>query len=206
MMRKQLILKKFLATLITLSATISTSYALDKYVTDDVNVYLRRGPGAQYAFSGSVKAGDKVNILETSQDGKYARIQDAEGKFAWIETSKLNDTPSLKERFTELESQLAEYKNKADQANNADTNQADTIDSYMTKLQDAEQTIANLQKQIKEQNKQIDSMTTQVDEKRQNLIQTWFIYGGGVAGAGLLLGLILPMLIPNRRRKDRWMN
>ncbi len=33
------------------------------------------------------------------------------------------------------------------------------------------------------------------------------MYGGGVAGAGLILGLILPHIIPRRRkRNDRWMN
>ncbi len=34
----------------------------------------------------------------------------------------------------------------------------------------------------------------------------WFMYGGGVLGLGLLLGLVLPHLIPSRKRKDRWMN
>ena len=31
------------------------------------------------------------------------------------------------------------------------------------------------------------------------------IIGGGILAAGLLLGLLLPVLMPNRRRKDRWM-
>ena len=30
--------------------------------------------------------------------------------------------------------------------------------------------------------------------------------GGGVLGVGLLLGLVLPHLVPSRKRKDRWMN
>ncbi|STT81786.1 arylsulfatase [Klebsiella pneumoniae] len=34
----------------------------------------------------------------------------------------------------------------------------------------------------------------------------WFMYGGGVLGVGLLLGLVLPHLVPSRKRKDRWMN
>jgi SH3 domain protein len=27
----------------------------------------------------------------------------------------------------------------------------------------------------------------------------WFMYGGGVLGVGLLLGLVLPHLVPSRR-------
>ncbi|MHA6498813.1 TIGR04211 family SH3 domain-containing protein, partial [Escherichia coli] len=38
------------------------------------------------------------------------------------------------------------------------------------------------------------------------IIMQWFMYGGGVLGLGLLLGLVLPHLIPTRKRKDRWMN
>ncbi|STQ09229.1 SH3 type 3 domain-containing protein [Enterobacter cloacae] len=38
------------------------------------------------------------------------------------------------------------------------------------------------------------------------IIMQWFMYGGGVLGVGLVLGLVLPHLIPSRKRKDRWMN
>lgn len=38
--------------------------------------------------------------------------------------------------------------------------------------------------------------------KREIAIQ-WFIYGGAVLGIGLLLGLILPFILPKRRR-DGW--
>ena len=32
----------------------------------------------------------------------------------------------------------------------------------------------------------------------------WFIYGGSVLGVGLLIGLILPLIMPKRRRRDGW--
>jgi len=32
----------------------------------------------------------------------------------------------------------------------------------------------------------------------------WFSYGGIVGGIGLLLGLVLPSFIPNRRKQSRW--
>ncbi|KJY02610.1 SH3 domain-containing protein [Morganella morganii] len=46
----------------------------------------------------------------------------------------------------------------------------------------------------------------QLDDKQRDIILQWFMYGGGVAGAGLLLGLLLPHMIPRRKKKDRWMN
>lgn len=184
-------------------------YAIDKYVTDNVDIYLRRGPGSQYAFSNAVKAGAKVVELEKSADGKFTRIQLNNGSTAWIETSKLNEQPSYKERFPALEAKLAEYQDKVD---NAEANQQKLLSDYIQKLQTAEKSIETLQnknealeQQVKEQNSRIESMLNQVDDKRRDLIVTWFTYGGLVAGGGLILGLILPRIIPNRRKKDRWM-
>jgi SH3 domain protein len=34
----------------------------------------------------------------------------------------------------------------------------------------------------------------------------WFIRGGAMVGAGILLGILLPMLPRRRSRSDRWMN
>ncbi|OCG29182.1 hypothetical protein A9G28_05030 [Gilliamella sp. Fer1-1] len=196
-------------TMLSLFAIAFNSYAIDKYVTDDVDIYLRRGPGSQYAFSNAVKAGEKVIELEKSVDGKYSRIQLNNGSVAWIETAKLNEQASYKERFPELEAKFAEYKDKAD---NADANQQKLVNEYIQKLQSAEKTIETLQsknevleQQLKEQGTRIESMLNQVDDKRLDLIVTWFTYGGLVAGGGLILGLILPRIIPSRRKKDRWM-
>ncbi|WP_081296830.1 TIGR04211 family SH3 domain-containing protein [Gilliamella sp. Bim1-2] len=201
--------KQNIIALLSFFAISFNGYAIDKYVTDNVDIYLRRGPGSQYAFSNAVKAGEKVVELEKSADGKFTRIQLNNGSTAWIETSKLNEQPSYKERFPALEAKLAEYQDKVD---NAEANQQKLLSDYIQKLQTAEKSIETLQnknealeQQVKEQNSRIESMLNQVDDKRRDLIVTWFTYGGLVAGGGLILGLILPRIIPSRRKKDRWM-
>ncbi|OCG77552.1 TIGR04211 family SH3 domain-containing protein [Gilliamella sp. Occ4-3] len=201
--------KQNIIVLLSFFAISFNGYAIDKYVTDNVDIYLRRGPGSQYAFSNAVKAGEKVVELEKSADGKFTRIQLNNGSTAWIETSKLNEQPSYKERFPALEAKLAEYQDKVD---NAEVNQQKLLSDYIQKLQTAEKSIETLQnknealeQQVKEQNSRIESMLNQVDDKRRDLIVTWFTYGGLVAGGGLILGLILPRIIPSRRKKDRWM-
>lgn len=201
-------MKKHKIIIISFLGFVFSTNAADKYVTDDIDIYLRRGPSANYGFSGAVKTGQKVTSLEKSDDGKYTRIQISNGKIGWIETNKLNDEPSYRERLPELEAKLAEYQDKV---NNVDENQRKIVNEYEQKLQSAEELIetlqnknADLDKQVKQQRTQIDSMLNQVDDKRLDLILTWFTYGGLVAGGGLVLGLILPMIMP-RRKKDRWM-
>ncbi|WP_176713950.1 TIGR04211 family SH3 domain-containing protein [Gilliamella sp. wkB72] len=178
-------------------------------MTENVDIYLRRGPGSQYAYTNAVKAGEKVTELEKSADGKYTRIQLPNGSSAWIESNKLKDQPSLRVLVPTLESKLAEYKDKVD---NAEQYRQNAINDYSEKLKQAEQTIESLQARNKEleqinksQDTKLESMLNQVDDKRRDLIVTWFTYGGLVAGGGFLLGLILPAIMPGRRKKDRWM-
>ena len=201
--------KQNIITLLSFIAVAFSANAVDKYVTENVDIYLRRGPGSQYAYSNAVKAGQKVIELEKSADGKYTRIQLPSGNSAWIESNKLKDQPSFKELVPLLEAQLAEYKDKVD---NAEKNQQNAIQDYAEKLQKAEQSIESLQaknNELEQLNKQqemkLESMLNQVDDKRRDLIVTWFTYGGLVAGGGFLLGLILPAIMPGRRKKDRWM-
>ena len=201
--------KQNIITLLSFIAVAFSANAVDKYVTENVDIYLRRGPGSQYAYSNAVKAGQKVIELEKSADGKYTRIQLSNGNSAWIESNKLKDQPSFKELVPSLEAQLAEYKDKVD---NAEKNQQNAIRDYAEKLQKAEQSIESLQaknNELEQLNKQqdtkLESMLNQVDDKRRDLIVTWFTYGGLVAGGGFLLGLILPAIMPGRRKKDRWM-
>ena len=201
--------KQNIITLLSFIAVAFSANAVDKYVTENVDIYLRRGPGSQYAYSNAVKAGQKVIELEKSADGKYTRIQLSNGSSAWIESNKLKDQPSFKELVPLLEAQLAEYKDKVD---NAEKNQQNAIQDYAEKLQKAEQSIESLQaknNELEQLNKQqemkLESMLNQVDDKRRDLIVTWFTYGGLVAGGGFLLGLILPAIMPGRRKKDRWM-
>ena len=54
--------------------------------------------------------------------------------------------------------------------------------------------------------KKVTPANLQLDDKHRTIIMQWFMYGGGVLGVGLVLGLVLPLLIPSRKRKDRWMN
>ncbi|OTQ59794.1 TIGR04211 family SH3 domain-containing protein [Gilliamella sp. A7] len=201
--------KQNIITLLSLIAMTFCANAVDKYVTENVDIYLRRGPGTQYAYSNTVKVGQRVTELGKSTDGKFTRIQLPNGNSAWIESNKLKDQPSFKELMPSLEAQLAEYKDKVD---NAEKNKQNAIRDYVEKLQKAEQSIESLQaknNELEQLNKQqeikLESMLNQVDDKRRDLIVTWFTYGGLVAGGGLLLGLILPAIMPGRRKKDRWM-
>ncbi|MED6027890.1 TIGR04211 family SH3 domain-containing protein, partial [Serratia marcescens] len=76
-------------------------------------------------------------------------------------------------------------------------------DSVINALKDENQKLKN---ELVVAQKKVNAANLQLDDKQRTIIMQWFMYGGGVLGVGLLLGLVLPHLVPSRKRKDRWMN
>ena len=76
-------------------------------------------------------------------------------------------------------------------------------DNAINALKDENQKLKN---ELVVAQKKVNAANLQLDDKQRTIIMQWVMYGGGVLGVGLLLGLVLPHLIPSRKRKDRWMN
>ncbi|WP_016606467.1 TIGR04211 family SH3 domain-containing protein, partial [Yersinia pestis] len=76
-------------------------------------------------------------------------------------------------------------------------------DSVISELQKENESLKN---QLIVAQKKVNAVNLQLDDKQRTIILQWFMYGGGVAGIGLLLGLVLPHLIPSRKKNNRWMN
>lgn len=181
-----------------------------RYVSDDLTTWLRSGPGDNYRLVGTLSAGEAVTLLQTNENTNYGQVRDKDGRTAWIPLKELNTDPSMRTRVPALEAQV---KTLTDKLNNIDAtwNQrtADmqkkvaASDGIINGLKSENQKLKN---ELTVAQKKVNMANLQLDDKQRTIIMQWFMYGGGVAGIGLLLGLILPHIIPGRRRKDRWMN
>lgn len=180
-----------------------------RYVSDTLLTYIHSGPGNQYRIVGTLNSGDAVTLLGQNDDTGFAQIRDEKGRTAWIPQDQLSAQPSLRTRVPALEQQVQEL-----------TQKLNTIDaSWNQRTADMQQKVATSDgviNDLKEQNQALkDQLSTaqkkvnaavQLDDKQRTIIMQWFMYGGGVAGFGLLLGLLLPHIIPRRKKDNRWMN
>ncbi|SUG64233.1 Arylsulfatase [Salmonella enterica subsp. enterica] len=103
-------------TLLALSATAVSHAEETRYVSDELNTWVRSGPGDNYRLVGTVNAGEEVTLLQS--DANYGQIKDSSGRTAWIPLKELNTTPSLRTRVPDLENQV---KTLTDKLNNIDT-------------------------------------------------------------------------------------
>lgn len=206
----RLILQLVSFVLLTL-ATITALHAEEqRYVTDDLTTWARRGPGDNYRIAGTLKAGEAVTLLQTNNDTLYSEIRDSNGRTMWLPLKELSHTPGFRDRLPELEKQVTTLTAKLTTIDN-DWNQRTAemqqkvaqSDSVIRGLQSENQKLKN---ELTVARKQVAAANLQLDDKQRTIIIQWFIYGGGVLGAGLVLGLVLPYLIPRRKRRDRWMH
>ena len=195
-----------------LALGISTAAHADekRYVSDELNTWVRSGPGDNYRLVGTVNAGEEVTLLQSNDSTNYGQVRDSNGRTAWIPLAQLKSEPSLRTRVPELENQVNTL---TDKLNNIDTTwnqrtaemqkKVAASDGVINGLKDENQKLKN---ELIVAQKKVNAANIQLDDKQRTIIMQWFMYGGGVLGVGLLLGLLLPHMIPSRKRKDRWMN
>lgn len=204
-----LILRSIYITLLTSLTLVAfnVNAAENRYVTEDFSTSLRTGPGDNYKVAGTISAGEKVELLSSAN--KYAQIIDSRGRTVWILLDQLTTEPSAKVRVPELEQQVKELTDRLASVD-SDWNQRTTdmrqkVDSSNSVINGLKQENQHLKDELAAAKKKVSEISVQLDDKQRAIIQQWFMYGGGVAGVGLILGLILPHLV-RRRKKDRWMN
>jgi len=182
-----------------------------RYISDKLITYVHSGPGSQYRIVGSLNVGDEVTLLSVNQSENYAQIRDAKDRVVWLPLNQLSSSSSLRLKLpAELEQQVETL---TSQLQNIDADWNQCTAEMQQKLADSDNIISKLneendrlENQLVKAQTEISAMSLQQDNKQRAIILQWFMYGGSVAGIGLILGLLLPYLIPSRKKQDRWMN
>ncbi|PMR73889.1 TIGR04211 family SH3 domain-containing protein [Billgrantia endophytica] len=177
-----------------------------RWVSDELTTYVRSGPTDGYRIVGTLTSGEPVTVLETS--GNYSRVENSEGNTVWILSNELQQEPSAREQLPDLESQVVALQAELDGINETWEGRV----SAMTEtLEVREQRIAELEARSQQFDSEADQarqtirqLQARLDTQEEDLLMRYFMYGGGVAGAGLLVGLIVPHLPRKRRKRDRW--
>lgn len=176
------------------------------WVSDSITTYVRSGPTDGYRIIGTLTAGEPVTRLETS--GDYSRVQNGDGNTVWVLTSELQETPSAQVRLPELEQQVAELSAELEGINaqweSRTEVQRETLESREARIADLEKRNRELDAEAEQARQTIRQLQARLDTQEEDLLMRYFMYGGGVAGAGLLVGLIVPHLPRRKRKRDRW--
>lgn len=196
------------------------------YITDQIKVTLRSGPGLQYQIIKMLTTGDRVTVVKTTANG-YTQVQ-LSGVEGWVLSRYLMATPPAAMQLAGMQQQLAQAKQvlgttrqglSQNQAQLSQLQQSkqqlqasySALDQKYRALVIASQHAITLEKQnnllIKEQKnnqERIKALDHANAELSQRTGVQWFLAGSGVLFGGLLIGLLLPKIA--KRRRDNWFN
>ncbi|GAB2636758.1 TIGR04211 family SH3 domain-containing protein [Vibrio panuliri] len=197
-------MKKLVLMIFACIIAAPSAMAKDRYISDNLFTYMHSGPSNQYRIIGSVNAGEKVSLVANNKETGYSQIVDNRGRKGWIATNFVTTQESMTTRLPRLEKELAEVKAKLANANeHANKEKAGLIDSLETRnsqISELEKSYAEMNQQLTASQTEVRNLRAKLDTQKDDLLLKYFTYGGGVAGIGLLLGLILPHIIPRRKR------
>lgn len=197
-------MKKLFYVVLFVCCSIPSAFAAQRYIADSLFTYMHAGPGNEFRIIGSVNAGDKVNLVDVNTNTKYSQVVDSKGRKGWVESRFVTRQASMSERLPKLEAELSTVKKQLSNARkNSDEAKADLVQSLDLRnkqIVELEKSYGDISQQLTSSQTEIRELRAKLDTQKEDLLLKYFMYGGGVAGVGLLLGLILPHIIPRRRK------
>lgn len=178
----------------------------ERWVSDSLNTWVRSGPSDGYRIVGALRSGQKVELLQTQ--GDWSQVRGEGGDRVWILSSDLQAQPGQAERLPQLEQQVANLSAELASINETWETRVqgmqETLDSRAALIEQLEQNRAQLNAELSEARSELREVQARLGEENNEMLMRYMVYGGSIAGAGLLVGLILPAMTRGRKRNDRW--
>jgi len=212
--------------LLLLLFAIGSAHAETVYVTDDVKLTLRSGPSMKNKIVKMVRSGTPLTVIKRTRDG-YIKVKTPSGTTGYILSRHTKKQPinklqlikttdelqQLRKENLQLKTELETIKNEHAHVADSEaelTQQKNKLSRELAKIQ---QTAANAI-QVKKQRDQLQERVVNSERELQQLKrekqtledsanQSWFIYGGLLAFAGILFGLLIPR-ISWKKKPNNW--
>lgn len=197
-----------------------------EFVSDQLEVTLRKGKTNQHQIIRMLRSGAPVEVLEVDKKEGQSRVRTADNAEGWVLTRYLSSEPVARTRLAQLEQQVMSMQNENRQLR-TETSQAnqqrnqlgatqkqllDDNNRLKEELAGIRQTAANAiaidneNKQLKEKLFALER-DAQVQQQENAALKDrsdrdWFLAGAGVIFIGMIIGLIIPKM--RWRKRSSW--
>ncbi len=218
---------KYLISFVAAMLLTTSALAVEKrYVKDELWLPLRTGPGQEYRIIKSLQSGEHLIFIEQPEDSDYTKVKTDKGDEGFVLTRFLDDEPVAKEKLIlaqrELESvreqlqQAEQQRDDLQQQLSSTSNSSESLQQQNTELQQELNRITAISdnalaldekaKKLTLRNQdleiQVEALTAENAQLRDDNRYTYLIYGGGLVVIGIFAGLVLPAL--RSKRSSSW--
>lgn len=191
-----------------LMSPVSASAANEYHVDDEVTIFMHSGPSNQYRIKARVSSGTALTLLDRNANTDYVRVRTDEGTVGWIQSRYLAEGNSKFARMPELENNLTEARTALETEREKVTRLSAQLkqarEAHQTEVSQINNSRAETTAHVAQLENEINRLQNTIDGMDESNLMGWFVRGGGVALAGILLGLLIPKLPKRRRRTDEW--
>ncbi|MDF2642873.1 MAG: hypothetical protein K0R45_2146 [Pseudomonas sp.] len=178
----------------------------DRWVSDSLTTYVRSGPTDGHRIVGTLKSGQKVELLSSS--GSYSQVRGESGSTVWIPSDDLQEAPGQAERVPQLTQQVADLTAQLSNIDNTWQTRVqgmqETLDARKKLVDELETRTKALNDELADTQAELRTTQARLGDENKQVMMRYMVYGGSIAGAGLLVGLILPALTSRRKKNDGW--
>lgn len=210
------------ALLMCLLGTVPVLGQSERYVTDRLRLEARSGPSTEYKIVEMLASGTRVDVLE--QRSGYSLVRMATGREVWILSRFLQEALPAREQVEATLRDIARHRQETEdlrvavseierarervsaQAQQGQNDNRALRQELAEIKQAAASTLAIIRKnkrlrlEVVQLTERLELLETERRKLKETDEQEWFVAGGGVLVAGLILGFILPKLGARRRR------
>lgn len=171
-------------------AAVRAQSSPTRYISDETAITLREDKGMSAPVAALLKSGTKVELLEEDSASGYARVRVAPGREGWVLARYLSPEPAAREKLAAAQSQIAEQQAQVRKLENevARLREAAAVSGARTPPAIAPPA---------ESDDGEDAETDRIEASDSVVMFT----GAALFVAGLLAGLLIPMLQGTRPRR-----
>lgn len=193
-----------------------------QYVSDQLSINMRRGPGTSYKIMKLLDAGDRLKTLSES-DG-WTKVRTSSGTTGFVLTRFLSEQPAASNRIdqfqkknkklvsdnADLKKELSQALHGSDKLGKLKRNlvkENKKLKSQLQNIREASADAIRISKENKKYRQQLLTLRSEVDRlKHENKAlqsrREGMKIGALILIVGIFVGLLLPMF--RRRRKGNW--
>jgi len=219
---KKIILRSFLILIVTLGSARAETV----YVTANLNISLRSEESTRSKFLKALPIGTPMTVIKENKKSGFTKVRLKDGMEGYIQSRNVTKEPpildlpetsskimeSLQAENAVLKTELATAKSAITPGTSLEQSLANERDRLSRELAELKKTAAG-SLQLKNERDELQERVVGVERDLQQFKlenqalkdtanQDWFLYGGILSLAGVLLGFILPKL--GWRRKTSW--
>lgn len=219
--------KKILSSFFILLAALGSAQAETVYVTDNLNLSLRSEENNNSKVVKLLPTGTPLTVIEENKSTGFLHVRMNDGTEGYMPTRNTMKEPpsrsqveianknlaSLQSENAALKAELATVKESITPGTSLEQSLATERDQLSRELNELKKPAASTV-ELKNQRDELQERVVNVERELQQFKlenqalqdttnQDWFLYGGGLALIGVILGFILPKL-SWRRSRSSW--